>query len=61
MSHGDINEAQELIDQILEWAENKSWFDSSFVEDVQDQMWGKGFVTELQIEGLYNIIEKFDI
>ena len=61
MTYGDNDEAQELIDQILEWAKNKSWFDSTFVDDLQVQLLEKDFVTEAQIDALNNIINKFNI
>ncbi|MFQ5787288.1 MAG: hypothetical protein ACE5H1_04840 [Thermodesulfobacteriota bacterium] len=61
MTHGDTEEAQDMIDRIQDWAENKSWFDARFVDDVQEQLLEKGFITETQVDALWNIIKEFDI
>jgi DNA helicase HerA-like ATPase len=55
------NEAQELIDRILEWAESNVKFDPSFVKSMEAKLEEKGFLTDGQLTALRNIIDKWHI
>lgn len=48
-------EAQELIDEVIELAEEHAWFDSEFVDSVFEQYNERGFLTDGQIHALENI------
>lgn len=55
-------EPEEMIEMILAWAEDKPFFDISFVEGLQEDVVEKGRIfTDAQIRALENIIEKWDI
>jgi DNA polymerase III epsilon subunit-like protein len=57
----EMQEVSDLIDRILEWAEDHSWFDTGFVESCQSQLEERGRLTARQIEGLENIARRFNI
>lgn len=48
-------EAQELIDEVIELAEEHDWFDSDFVDSVFEQYNERGFLTDGQLHALENI------
>ena len=47
--------AQELIDEVVELAEEHDWFDSDFVDSVSEQYYGRGYLTDAQMQALENI------
>jgi hypothetical protein len=49
------------ISAILAWAEDKPWFDTSFVEDVENFYYENNKITPSQEQALDNIIFKFKI
>lgn len=49
------------INLVLKWAEDNPLFDSDFVYSLKKSCQKTGFLTENQIKGLNNIIEKFKI
>jgi DNA polymerase III epsilon subunit-like protein len=52
-SAGD--DAKELIDEVVELAEEHDWFDSDFVDSVSEQYYGRGYLTDAQMQALENI------
>ena len=56
-----MQEASDLIERILEWAEDHPWFDTGFVESLQSQLEERGTLSPRQIEGLENIASRFNI
>lgn len=48
-------EAQELIDEVIDLAEEHDWFDSDFVDSVFEQYNERGFLSDGQIQALENI------
>lgn len=55
------DEAEQLIDKILVWAELHTTFDTSFVKSMQKRHYEKGSLTEGQIQALRNIVSKWHI
>lgn len=51
-------EAEEKIERIL--ADCPDWFDTSFCENVQEQMDDRGYITEKQIQALDNAYDMLD-
>ncbi len=49
------DEDQDLIDEVIELAEEHDWFDSDFVDSVFEQYNERGFLTDGQIQALENI------
>lgn len=49
------------IETILEWAEGNPSFDTKFIEDLQEQLEGEGFLTDKQQNAVLNIMEKWHI
>lgn len=49
------DEAQELIEEVIELAGEHDWFDSDFVDSVFEQYNERGFLTDGQIQALENI------
>ena len=47
--------AQDLIDEVIELAEEHDWFDSEFVDSVSEQFEERGFLTDGQAQALENI------
>ena len=56
-----VDEAQALIDRILNWAKSHAKFDTSFVDGMQQQYEDKGLLSEKQLAALRNIISKWHI
>lgn len=56
-----LSEAITLCNEILEWADAKGSFDTTFVESVQEQIVKQDFVTERQYEALQKIYRTFDV
>ena len=52
---------EDKIQLILDWAEDHSRFDPTFVESLAERLETEGSLTERQIESLDQIIEKFRI
>jgi hypothetical protein len=50
----------EMIETILTWAEDHPNFDTSFVDDLNDQL-SSGDLSDSQVTALENIIEKWRI
>ena len=48
-------DVQELIDEVVELAEEHDWFDSEFVESVSEQYYERGDLTDAQMQALENI------
>ncbi len=46
---------------VLNWAEDKPWFDTEFVDSVLSQYEEKGFASDAQENAIDNILEKFNI
>jgi len=55
------DEAQELITAILEWAEDKHWFDTDFVDQMQDRLDEGRELTDGQLGALRRIAARFGI
>lgn len=55
------DEASELIDKILKWADSHPHFDRSFVEAMQQRIQEQGFLTDGQLKALGNIASKWHI
>ena len=56
----DISEnddSQDLIDEVIELAEEHDWFDANFVDSVSEQYEDRGFLTAGQTRALENIRE----
>jgi hypothetical protein len=49
------------INLVLKWAENNSWFDTSFVDSLKQSCERKGSLTDNQLSALDNIIKKLKI
>jgi hypothetical protein len=49
------------IELILDWAEDNTWFDTTFVYSLRDQYEAKGRLSDAQIAALENIIDRFNI
>jgi len=54
-------DSEEMCEAILEWAEDNDWFDTSFVDAMQNELDSGYDLTDAQIESLQNIIDKFEI
>ena len=50
-----------LIERVLDWAADHDWFDTSFVESLQEGLEKWGRLTPRQLEALENIIDQLDI
>ena len=63
VGHFCVNEVsgQELIDDILEWAEKHPSFDTDFVDSMQDALHKYGRLTENQEEALKRIARRWHI
>jgi len=53
--------ADGLINRIIEWSWSSDWFDTSFVESLQEQLHERGFLTVTQVAALEGIIDKCNI
>lgn len=53
--------AQELLDKIYLWVFDNEWFDTDFVDDLQETLDEFGVLTRKQIIALENIIDKCEI
>lgn len=51
----------EVIDAVLDWADENPSFDTAFVESLQKQYELKGGLTDPQEQALWNIIEQWRI
>lgn len=49
------------IKSILEWAKVKTFFDTEFIESLQDQFEEKGYLSDAQERAVDKIIKKFRI
>ena len=49
------DDAQELIEEVAELAEEHDWFDSDFVDSVSEQYYERGYLTDAQMQALENI------
>ena len=47
------------IDEILEWADETGWYDTTFVLSLQEQLEERGDLTNNQESSLCDIISKF--
>lgn len=56
-----MQEAAELIERIMTWAEDRPSFDTSFVESLQGQLEERGSLSPKQIAALENIASRFNI
>lgn len=53
--------SQQKINAVIRWARSRKWFDTEFVESLQEKLDEYGELTSAQEEGLDNIIKKFKI
>ena len=51
----------EKIQAVLEWADENGWFDTDFIESLDNHLEGIGSLTDNQEQALDNIIDKFNI
>ena len=58
---GEARRAGGLIERVLDWAADHDWFDTSFVESLQESLEKWGRLTPRQLEALENIIDGLDI
>lgn len=56
-----MQEAADLIERIMAWAEDRPSFDTSFVESLQGQLEERGSLSPKQIAALENIASRFNI
>lgn len=52
---------QLMINAIVDWGQDKSWFDMTFINSLDLQLKRKGSLTDNQLLALDNIIDKFEI
>ena len=57
----EARHAGALIERVLDWAADHDWFDTSFVESLQESLEKWGRLTPRQLEALENIIDRLDI
>ena len=50
-----------LIERVLDWAADHDWFDTSFVESLQESLEKWGRLTPRQLEALESIIDRLDV
>jgi DNA polymerase III subunit epsilon len=50
-----VDDAQELIDEVIELSGEHDWFDSDFVDSVSEQFSERGYLTDAQTQALENI------
>lgn len=58
---GDGDDIPDMIESILAWADEHSFFDTSFVESLQFQYEERGWLSHSQDRSLRNIIARWDI
>jgi hypothetical protein len=56
-----MNQIDELLEKIKEWAEYRSDFDMTFVDSLEEQYLAKGELSERQVQALENICDKWGI
>lgn len=56
-----MTEEEILLQTIYDWCEFKPWFDTEFIDSLQEFYEKTGFLTEAQMESLQNIIDRFHI
>lgn len=54
-------DAEEMIEKILAWSEDHPKFDTSFIDDLNDQMSSGRTLSDSQVTALENIMEKWHI
>ena len=55
------DELAAVLEEVLGWAYEKSGFDPGFLESIQKDLEDTGGLTDRQLEGLGNIIERWNI
>lgn len=57
----DHERVHELFEIIYDWADGKSFFDTTFIDSLHEQYEQREFLSESQIQALENIVEKFNM
>ena len=57
----DARHAGVLIERVLDWAADHDWFDTSFIESLQEGLEKWGRLTPRQLAALENTIDQLDI